>query len=300
MITTLQQIVEAAVARGKRRLVIAYGQDAHSIEAATMATEAGLVEAILVGEPDQIEKTCKEAGIDPALFTIIPTEGMEQSVEVAVKMVRNGEGDVLMKGLVSTDKYMRGILNKEWGLLPPNTTLSHVTVMQIPAYHKLLTVGDVAIIPLPDMAKKKHITKYLMETANSLGIERPKVSFLAPSEQLLPKVVSSVEAKELAELGEAGEFGEGYFGGPLAFDVSINKESAEIKGLKGEVVGDADCILFPNLDAGNLFFKTVTKFAGGQVAAMVKGTTAPCVLTSRGDSSQTKLYSIALACLNAK
>ena len=104
----------------------------------------------------------------------------------------------------------------------------------------------------------------------------------------------------MAELGAAGEFGEGYFGGPLAFDVSIDKESAEIKGLKGEVVGDADCILFPNLDAGNLFFKTVTKFAGGQVAAMVKGTTAPCVLTSRGDSSQTKLYSIALACLNAK
>lgn len=300
MITTLQQIVEAAVARGKRRLVIAYGQDAHSIEAATMATEAGLVEAILVGEPDQIEKTCKEAGIDPTIFTIVPTEGMEQSVEVAVKMVREGAGDVLMKGLVSTDKYMRGILNKEWGLLPPNTTLSHVTVMEIPAYHKLLTVGDVAIIPLPDMTKKKHITKYLMETANSLGIERPKVSFLAPSEQLLPKVISSVEAKELAELGAAGEFGEGYFGGPLAFDVSIDKESAAIKGLKGEVVGDADCILFPNLDAGNLFFKTVTKFAGGQVAAMVKGTTAPCVLTSRGDSSQTKLYSIALACLNAK
>ena len=300
MITTLKQIVEAAVERGKRRLVIAYGQDAHSIEAATMATEAGLVEAILVGEPDQIEKTCKEAGIDPSLFTIVPAEGMEHSVEVAVKMVRNGEGDVLMKGLVSTDKYMRGILNKEWGLLPPSTTLSHVTVMEIPAYHKLLTVGDVAIIPLPDMTKKKHITKYLMETANSLGIERPKVSFLAPSEQLLPKVISSVEAKELAEFGEAGEFGEGYFGGPLAFDVSIDKESADIKGLKGEVVGDADCILFPNLDAGNLFFKTVTKFAGGQVAAMVKGTTAPCVLTSRGDSSQTKLYSIALACLNAK
>lgn len=300
MITSLKQIVETAIARGKRRLVIAYGQDAHSIEAATMAIEAGIATVTLVGEVEQIEKTCREHSIDITKFDIVATEGMEQSVEVAVKMVRSGEGDVLMKGLVSTDKYMRGILNKEWGLLPPQTTLSHVTVMEIPAYHKLLTVGDVAIIPLPDMNKKRDITKYLLETANTLGIEQPKVAFLAPSEQLLPKVVSSVEAAELAQAGKSGEFGDGHFEGPLAFDVAIDKESAEIKGLNNEVVGDADCILFPNLDAGNLFFKTVTKFAGGKVAAMVKGTTAPCVLTSRGDSSETKLYSIALACLSAK
>ena len=300
MITKLQQIVEAAVARGKRRLVIAYGQDAHSFEAAQMAIEAGLANITLVGEPEQIEKTCRDHNIDITQFDIVAAEGMEQSVEVAVRMVRSGEGDVLMKGVVPTDKYMRGILNKEWGLLPLGATLSHVTVMEIPAYHKLLTVGDVAIIPLPDMARKIHITKYLLETAYSLGIEQPKVSFLAPSEQLLPKVISSVEAAVLAEMGQKGELGKGYFAGPMAFDVTVDKESAEIKGLKNEVVGDADCILFPNIDAGNLFFKTVTKFSGGKLAAMVKGTTAPCVLTSRGDEPETKLYSIALACLNAK
>ncbi len=299
MITKLQQIVETAVARGKRRLVIAHGQDSHSIEAAAMAIEAGLVDVTLVGDPAQIEQTCNQTGIDISKFDIVTSTSMEESVEIAVKMVRNGAGDVLMKGIVPTDRYMRGILNKEWGLLPPGATLSHVTVMEIPAYHKLLTVGDVAIIPHPTLVQKSHITKYLLQTAYSLGIERPKVSFLAPSEQLLPKVPSSVEALELAKMGQAGELGEGYFEGPLAFDVSIDKESADIKGLKGEVVGDADCILFPSLDAGNLFFKTVTKFAKGQLAAMVRGTTAPCVLTSRGDSSQTKLYSIALACLNA-
>ncbi|MBQ5595113.1 MAG: phosphate butyryltransferase [Alistipes sp.] len=300
MIKHLDELVAAAVARGKKKMIVAYGQDTHSIGATDMAIKAGLAEVTLVGDPEEIKKSCEAEGVDINQYTIIPESEDVKAVEIAVKAVHNGEYDVLMKGVVPTDKYMRGILNKEWGLLPQGTVLSHVTVLEVPAYHKLLVVSDVAVLPCPSLEQKKQIAKYLIQTANNLGIECPKVALLAPSEQLLPKVVSSVEAKELSDLGQAGELGNALFQGPLALDVAIDEESVKIKKLTGPVAGDADCMLFPNLESGNVFFKACSKFGGAELAAMVAGPTAPCVLTSRGDSTKTKLYSIALACLSAK
>ncbi len=300
MITRLDEIVAAAVARGKKKMIVAYGQDTHSIGATDMAIKAGLVEVTLVGDPDEIKKSCEAEGVDINQYTIIPESDDVKAVEIAVKAVHNGEYDVLMKGVVPTDKYMRGILNKEWGLLPAGTTLSHVTVLQIPAYHKLLIVSDVAVLPLPSFEQKKQIANYLVQTANTIGIDMPKVALIAPSEQLLPKVVSSVESAALSELGQNGELGKGLFQGPLALDVAIDPESVKIKKLTGPVAGDADCLLFPNIESGNVFFKACTKFGGAELAAMVAGPTAPCVLTSRGDSALTKKYSIALACLSAR
>ncbi|MBE6213346.1 MAG: phosphate butyryltransferase [Rikenellaceae bacterium] len=300
MITRLDDIVAAAVARGKKRMIVAYGQDTHSISATDMAIKAGLVDVTLVGDPEEIKKSCEAEGVDINQYTIIPESEDVKAVEIAVKAVHNGEYDVLMKGVVPTDKYMRGILNKEWGLLPAGTTLSHITVLQIPAYHKLLIVSDVAVLPLPSLEQKKQIANYLVHTANTLGIETPKVALLAPSEQLLPKVVSSVEAAALSEMGQNGELGNALFQGPLALDVAIDPESVKIKKLTGPVAGDADCLLFPNIESGNVFFKACTKFGGAELAAMVAGPTAPCVLTSRGDTALTKKYSIALACLAAR
>ena len=300
MITRLDEIVDAAVARGKKKMIVAYGQDTHSIGATDMAIKAGLVDVTLVGDPEEIKKSCEAEGVDINQYTIIAESDDVKAVEIAVKAVHNGEYDVLMKGVVPTDKYMRGILNKEWGLLPAGTTLSHITVLQIPAYHKLLIVSDVAVLPLPSLEQKKQIAKYLVQTANTLGIEKPKVALLAPSEQLLPKVVSSVEAAALSEMGQNGELAKALFQGPLALDVAIDPESVKIKKLTGPVAGDADCLLFPNIESGNVFFKACTKFGGAELAAMVAGPTAPCVLTSRGDTALTKKYSIALACLAAR
>ena len=300
MITRLDEIVSAAVARGKKKMIVAYGQDTHSIGATDMAIKAGLVDVTLVGDPEEIKKSCEAEGVDINQYTIIPESDDVKAVEIAVKAVHNGEYDVLMKGVVPTDKYMRGILNKEWGLLPAGTTLSHITVLQIPAYHKLLIVSDVAVLPLPSLEQKKQIAKYLVQTANTLGIEEPKVALLAPSEQLLPKVVSSVEAAALSEMGQNGELAKALFQGPLALDVAIDPESVKIKKLTGPVAGDADCLLFPNIESGNVFFKAATHIGGAELAAMVMGTKVPCVLTSRGDSALTKKYSIALACLAAK
>ncbi|MBE6201290.1 MAG: phosphate butyryltransferase [Rikenellaceae bacterium] len=300
MIKHLDDIVAAAKERGKKKMIVAYGQDTHSIGATDMAIKAGIAEVTLVGDPDEIKKSCEAEGVDMNQYTIIAEKSDVKAVEIAVKAVHNGEYDVLMKGVVPTDKYMRGILNKEWGLLPPKKTLSHITVLEVPAYHKLLTVSDVAVIPQPEFAQKKDIANYLVSTAKTLGIERPKVALIAPSEQVLPKVPSSAEAALLAVMGQRGQLGKADFDGPLALDVAIDPESVKIKKLSGPVAGDADCLLFPNIESGNVFFKACSKFGGAELAAMVAGTTAPCVLTSRGDSTKTKLYSIALACLSAK
>jgi phosphate butyryltransferase len=218
----------------------------------------------------------------------------------AVELINKGEGDVLMKGLVSSDKYMRAILNKETGLMPPKAVLTHVTVVQVPTYHKLLVVGDVAIIPAPDLAQKVAITEYLIKTAHSLGIEKPKVAILAATEQMSAGMPACVDAAIISKMGDRGQIKGAVIDGPLALDVAIDKESAEIKKVTGGVAGDADCILFPNIESGNVFFKTCTKLAKGELGAMVMGAKVPCVLTSRGDSVQSKMFSIALAANAAK
>lgn len=301
MITKLEEIIATVREGGRRRVVVAYGQDSHSIEAASSAYDMGVADITLVGDKQIIESVCSQEGIDSSKFEIIDESVDVRCVEIALRLINDGKADVLMKGAVPTDRYMKGILSREYGILKPNSLLSHVTVMEIAAYHKLLVFGDVAIIPEPDLTQKISIAKNLIWVANLLGIKRPKVACLAPSEQILPKIQSSVDATLLAKMGERGQLGADVeIDGPLAFDVSIDAECAAIKNLKSNVAGDADCLLFPSVDTGNVFFKACTKFGGSEMAGIVVGTKAPCVLTSRGDSSKTKLYSIALACLAAK
>jgi len=182
----------------------------------------------------------------------------------------------------------------------PKAVLSHVTIIETPRYHKLITCGDVAVIPAPDLNQKIAITNNLINTAHALGIEMPKVAMLAATEQMLPGMQACVDAAIIAKMGDRGVFKKAYVDGPLALDVALDKESAGIKKLKGEVAGDADCLVFPNIESGNVFYKSNTKLAGAELAAMVCGARVPCVLTSRGDTAKTKSYSIALAALMAK
>ncbi len=301
MIQKLNDIVVEARKKGKKRLAVAYGQDSHTIEAVYNAYKEELVEPTLYGDKATIEQVCSEMGIDVNVFKIVDEKNDMKCVQLAVAAVSTGEADVLMKGLVSTDKYMRGILNKDAGLFPPKGVLSHVSVVELPGYHKLLVMSDVAVIPLPDFKQKQKLIGYLATTAGVLGVKTPKIACIAPSEQLLPAVVSSTDGALLAKMADRGQLGNVIVDGPLSLDVALYKEVAEHKKVKGSAVaGDPDCLLFPNLESANVFFKSCTHIGGGEIAAMVVGTKVPCVLTSRGDSSLTKLYSIALACLSAK
>lgn len=301
MITQLSQIVEVARQRGRKRIAVAYGNDSHTLRAVYDAYLEGLVEPTVFGVEADIRRICHEEGIDSSVFTIVDEKSDVRCVELAVSLVATGGADVLMKGLVSTDKYMRGILNKEAGLFPPKGTLSHVSVVELPGRGKLLAVSDVAVIPLPDFKQKTVLIKYLAQIAGSLGIERPKIACIAPSEQLLPSVLSSTEAAILAKMGDRGQLGKVIVDGPLSLDVALYSEVAAEKKVQGSTVaGDADCLLFPNIESGNVFFKAATHLGGAEIAAIVVGTKVPCVLTSRGDTPRTKLYSIALACLQSK
>lgn len=299
MITKLDQMFEVLKSRKKKRLVAAYANDEHTISAVNMAIELGIVDGTLVGDENEIRKVCKALDIDPSRMTIVHESDEMKATEKAVELINNGEGNLLMKGLVSTDKYMRAILNKEKGLMDKGAVLSHVTVMENPFYHKLLIVGDVAILPAPELTEKIAITNYLIKTAKALGIEMPKVALIAASEQVSPKMPACVDASIISKMADRGQIKGAYVDGPLALDVAIDKESADIKKVGGMVAGDADCLVFPNIESGNVFYKTNTKLAGGEQGAIVVGARVPAVLSSRGDSTKTKLYSIALAALTA-
>jgi phosphotransacetylase len=296
-ITKLEQMLIVLRERPKKRLVAAWANDSHTIAAVHEGITLGIIDGILVGDKAIIQKTCAELSIDMNEFTVIHADNDSKAATKAVEMINKGEADFLMKGLVSSDKYMKAILHKETGLMNPGSVLSHVSVIEPPNYHKLLIVGDVAIIPLPDLTQKIAITNYVIHTAHLLGIETPKVAILAISEQVLPKIPSCVDAALLVKMAQRGQIKGAILEGPLAMDLVVDKESAEIKGVKSEVCGDADCIVFPNIESGNVFYKTQTKMCGAELGAIVVGARVPCVLSSRGDSEKTKLYSLALAAM---
>ena len=284
----------------KKRMVAAWGVDEHTISAASQAIDLGLVEVILVGDRAMIEDVCRQENITPSKFTIVHNPVELKAVAQAVQMVRDGEGDFLMKGLCSTDKFLRAILNKETGLLPPKGTLTHCGVIEIPSYHKLLFVGDVAVIPAPDFKQKQVIMDFLVKTAKSVGVQIPKVAIIAATEQVLPSQPATMEAAQLAKMADRGQIKGCVADGPLALDVAIDRESAEIKGLTSPVAGDADCLLFPNIESGNVFYKANSKLVPGvRQAGILVGAKVPCVLSSRADSTDTKLNSIAVAAMSA-
>ncbi|MEF9987126.1 MAG: phosphate acyltransferase [Bacteroidales bacterium] len=302
MITNFDELFEQLRSKPKKRLVAAWGVDDHTISAVALAIKAEIVEGTLVGDEKMIRQVCAQENIDPAIFTIIPNDNELKSIAQAVSMVNNGDADILMKGLCSTDKYMRGILNKENGLLPPKAVLSHVAIIQNPNYHKLIIVSDMAVIPAPDFKQKLAITGYVIKTAKSLGIAKPKVALVTATEQMLAGMPACVEAAMIAKMADRGQIAGGAFiDGPLALDVAISQEAAAIKKLVSPVAGDADCLVFPNIESANVFYKTNGQLCKGvKLAAIVAGAKAPCVLSSRADSIDTKLNSIALAAITAK
>ncbi len=299
-ITKMDDIISAVKSKPTKRLSVAYANDSHTIEAVSNAIDMGIVKGILVGDKHEIKKICEQENIDFGKFTIVHESDEIKATNKAVQLVNEGEADLLMKGLISTDKYMRAILNKETGLLLPKAILSHIVVMEIDNYPKLLVVTDVAVLPAPDLNQKIAMTNYAINTAKSLGIEQPKVALIAATEQMSAGMQACVDAAIISKMAERGQIKGALIDGPLALDVAVDKEAVEIKKLKSVVNGEADCLVFPNIEAANVFYKTSSKLLNAKIAAMLVGAKCPAVLSSRGDSGMTKTYSIALAALTAQ
>lgn len=298
-ITKLNQMFDVLKSRPKKRLVAAYAMDDHTVCAVNDAVDNGLIDATLVGDPARIAEICKEEKIDMDKFKIVEEKDDVKAAALSCDLINRGEGDVLMKGLLPTDKYMRAILNKERGLCPPNVTLAHVAVIQNPNYHKLLVASDCAIIPLPDLKQKQTILKYVTTVAKALGVKTPKVALVTATEQMSAGIPACVDAAIISKMAERGQIKGCMVEGPISLDLACDAETAQIKGMNSPVAGDADCLVFPNLEASNVFYKCCSKFDKSEIGAMLMGAKVPCVLSSRGDTSLTKLYSIALAAMIA-
>ncbi len=296
-IRKLEELLQHARVKKENTLVVVSANDDHSVLAAWQAVKMNIVRAVLIGDQTKIQEILEKEKIDHSAFRIIHQPDDRFAALTAVAMINRGEGNILMKGLISTDKFTKAILDKEKGLMVSGNILSHVTAIENPNYYKLLIVSDVAIIPTPDFSQKVQQIRYMVQTATALGIDHPKIAVIAPSEQLLLMLDSSKDAALLAKMNERGQIPGCIVDGPMALDVAVDREAAELKGVKGPVAGDADGLLFPDLDAGNIFYKTNMKLANAESAAVLVGARIPVVLSSRSDTSLTKLYSIALASL---
>ena len=296
-IQNFDDLLEQVKKQPKKRLVAVNGVDENTLEALSEAVEMGLVKAILTGDKGKIEKTCSKLKIDINNYEIIHTLTEREAAEKAVELIHDGKADLIMKGMVPTDKFMKVLLKKEYGLVPPKGILSHVALMENPHYHKLLVFSDAGVIPYPDLQQKISMTRYLIQTAISLGIEKPKVAVIAPTEQIIISIQSCMDGATIAKMSEHGQIEGGEVDGPMALDVAINRESASIKGFTSPVAGDADCLLFPNIDAANVFYKSNSKLCNAQMAGIIAGAKVPAVVVSRGDSERIKFNSIAMASL---
>lgn len=277
---------------------VAHPCDAVSLSGAVDAAREGLLEPILVGPEHKIRAVAEAEGIDLSPYRLIPTKHSHEAAEKAVSLVREGSASVLMKGSLHTDELMHEVMQKETGLRTERR-LSHVYVMHVPTYHKLLLVTDAAINIYPNLEDKRDICQNAIDLAHALGIARPKVGILSAVETVTPKIPSTVDAAALCKMADRGQITGGMLDGPLAFDNAISKEASDIKHIRSEVAGDVDIMLVPDLEAGNILAKQFTFLASAEAAGIVIGGRAPIILTSRADSVAARLASCAVAVIFA-
>jgi phosphate butyryltransferase len=296
VITTFDQILTVAKEKGPKRIAIAAAHDPDALAAYKVALEAGIVTGALVGDGDKIRAIADEIGLDLSTSDVIDLPDMAEASAKAVTLVSSGEADIVMKGLVDTSIILKAVLNKETGLRTGNV-LSHVAVFDVPTYHKILMVTDAAMNIAPSLEQKAQIIENALDVARGLEIDEPNVGAVCAKEKVNPKMQATVDAGELVKMAEEGKITGCKVGGPFALDNAVNKEAAKTKGIKDPMAGDVDILLMDDIESGNVLYKALSFLAGAKSAGVIVGATAPVVLTSRADSDETKLNSIALGVL---
>lgn len=275
---------------------VAAAEDAELLRAIKNAAEQGLIRPVLTGKTDTINRLCKEIGLSP--LEILPADDDTEAVAAAVRAVKTGGAQVLMKGLVNTSLYLRGILNREQGLRT-DRLLSMMAVYEPPNYHKLLFCSDSGINVAPNLEQKKDILKNILFATSKIGIVEPKVAVLTANEMVDPKISSTTDAAGLVEYVKEGNTPSCIIEGPIAFDVAFDPQAAAHKKINSRISGDADIVIFPNIEAGNILGKSWIHLCGAAWGGIVLGASHPVILGSRSDTAEIKMNSIALACLAA-
>lgn len=293
-----ESLIQALLSRGTRKkAAIVWPSDPCTREAVAMAIACGAIDAAFVGCRAEVEA-------DPALqdhkdhYTIVDADTPDTAAALAVEMARNDQADIIMKGMINTDDLLRAVLNKQHGILDPGAVLTHVTATHIPAYPKLLLLCDVAVIPYPTLDQRRAQIKYVIDIARRFGRPEPKIALTHCSEKVdVRHFPFTGDYVTLIDEARAGGFGKCIVDGPLDVKTSLSAAALAKKGLHSPIGGEADAILFPDIEAGNTFYKTITLFADADIAGLLVGAKVPVVLSSRGDSARSKFYSIALAAL---
>ena len=296
MIQRLEQLVDLAQETTPTRVAVAAAAHKLVLQSVQRAVNLGLIVPLLVGREEEIRDQAAAIGWELNDEFIVSTETNRAAAAAAVELVRQGEADVLMKGYLHTDEMLGAILRQGTGLRT-DRLLSHVFVLEVPTYHKLLLITDAAININPDIAQKAAIAQNAVDLARRLGVERPKVAALSSIETVNPSIPSTVHAACLSKMAERGQIKGAVVDGPLAFDNAISAEAAQDKGIVSPVSGDVDVVVVPGLDAGNILSKNLEYLASAKMAGIVMGATAPVVLTSRSDPPRARVYSLALATL---
>lgn len=300
MMRTLEQMEEKVLTlKKKRRVAVAWAQDTNTIGALNKAVKKGLIEAILIGNPSEIRKTCRAKGINDMIFTLVESDNENQASSEAVRLAKTGEVDIVMKGLVGTDKFLKAVMEKEKGIMLPNAVLSYVCAIQIPGYHKLLFITDPAVIPFPDLDQKVAMARYAIEMARKFGIKRPKIALISASEKVSRHFENSIDYSIMCKMAEQNQIKDCIMDGPLDIFLACDKKSIKIKGVETPVNGEADILLFPSLESSNPFYKGLMLFAKGELAGLIRGTEKPVIVMSRSESEISKYFCIALSCLMA-
>lgn len=285
--------------RNRMKLVVVASHDEEVLEAVVESYKLGLTQPILIGDKDKTISIANELGLEIKDFQIIDEPDLVKAAEIGVKLVSEDKADFIMKGLVDTSILLKAVLNKEWGLRT-NSLLSHVMIYQVQTYPKLLYLTDGGMNLLPSVDDKQKIIENASIVAKSLGNKEVKVAVLAAKEKVDPKMIATLDANELKERYNQGLFSQGIIvDGPMALDLALSKESAQVKGYISPVAGDADILLVPNIEMGNGIGKSITYLANGKSAGIVMGAKVPIVLVSRSDDNIAKLYSIALGSIIA-
>ena len=282
-----------------KKVAVAVAQDEPVLEAVKIAKERNIADAILIGDKAKIEDIAEGINMDLSSFEIVDEPDVPTAALKAVELVHNKQADILLKGLLDSRTFLKSVLNKEVGLRS-GQLMSHVCVFEIEGIDRLLFFTDVAFNTYPTLEEKVHIINNTVEIARACGVDTPKVAPICAVEVVNPKMPPTVDADALTKMNEAGEIKDCIVYGPLSMDLAIDEEAAKHKGVNNPVAGNADILLFPNIDAGNITYKILVRTAKVKNGNLLIGTTAPVILTSRSDDAETKINSIALAAVIAE
>ncbi|MCD6266934.1 MAG: phosphate butyryltransferase [Thermotogaceae bacterium] len=295
MVRHLAELVDMAKGKGKK-LVVAAAEDHVVLKAVSEARKAEIADPVLVGNREKMEKEAEVMGLDLKDYEIVEAENELEAAKKAVEMVSKGQGDFLMKGKIKTGDLMRTVLAEEYGLRT-GKVMAMVSVFEIPNFDRLLIISDAGMLIAPTLEQKVHIIEHSVSVAKVLGIELPKVAVVGAVEVVNPKMPATLDAAILSKMNQRGQIKGCIVDGPFALDNVVSEEAAKHKGIESPVAGKADIIVTPDIEAGNILYKALIFLAGAKVASVILGAKVPVVLTSRADSDESKLYSIALSSL---